>query len=117
MIFARLPNLPCYRQTNTGNFSIGTATINVANARMVRQVQITTSSSNVVYLKHRTDSYIKDFRPNVTTQGQPEFYATKKATTSGIQVLVSPVPSATLAYEIDFIGLETGLSDTNANSW
>ena len=35
MIFARLPNLPCYRQTNTGNFSIGTATINVANARMV----------------------------------------------------------------------------------
>ena len=117
MIFARLPNLPCYRQTSTGNFSIGTATINVANARMVRQVQITTSSSNVVYLKHRTDSYIKDFRPNVTTQGQPEFYATKKATTSGIQVLVSPVPSATLAYEIDFIGLETGLSDSNANSW
>ena len=57
---------------------------------MVRQVQITTSSSNVVYLKHRTDSYIKDFRPNVTTQGQPEFCATKKATTSGIQVLVSP---------------------------
>ena len=41
----------------------------------------------------------------------------KKATTSGIQVLVSPVPSATLAYEIDFIGLETGLSDSNANSW
>ena len=39
MIFARLPNLPCYRQTNTGNFVIGTATINVANARMVRQVQ------------------------------------------------------------------------------
>ena len=117
MIFARLPNLPCYRQINTGNFSVGTATINVANARMIRQVQITTSSSNVVYLKHRTDSYIKDFRPNVTTQGQPEFYATKKATTSGIQVLVSPVPSATLAYEIDFIGLETGLSDSNANSW
>ena len=26
-------------------------------------------------------------------------------------MLVSPVPSATLAYEIDFIGLETGLSD------
>jgi len=117
MIFARLPNLPCYRQTNTGNFSIGTATIDVLNARMIRQVQITTASSNVVYLKHRTDSYIKDFRPNVTTQGQPEFYATKKATTSGIQVLVSPVPSATLAYEIDFIGLETGLSDSNANSW
>ena len=27
------------------------------------------------------------------------------------------MPSATLAYEIDFIGLETGLSDSNANSW
>ena len=117
MIFARLPNLPCVRQTQTGNFVIGTPTINVANARMVRQVQLTTASSNVVYLKHRTDSYIKDFRPNVSTQGQPEFYATKKATTSGIQVLVSPVPSATLAFEVDFIGLETGLSVSNSNSW
>ena len=117
MIFARLPNLPCFRQTQTGNFVIGTPTINVANARMVRQVQLTTASSNVVYLKHRTDSYIKDFRPNVSTQGQPEFYATKKATTSGIQVLVSPVPSATLAFEVDFIGLETGLSVSNSNSW
>ena len=29
-------------------------------------IQIKGSSSNVVYLKHRTDSYIKDFRPNVT---------------------------------------------------
>ena len=117
MIFSRLPNLPCYRQTKTGNFVIGTATIDVLDARMVRQMQITTSSNNVVYLKHRTDSYIKDFRPNVSTQGQPEFYATKKATTSGIQVLVSPVPSATLAFEVDFIGLETGLSVSNSNSW
>lgn len=117
MIFARLPNLPCYRQTLSGNFVIGTATVDVVDARMVRQVQITDSSSNVIYLKHRTDSYIKDFRPNVTTQGQPEFYSTKKATTSGVQILVSPVPSATLAYEVDFIGLETGLSDSNSNSW
>ena len=117
MIFSRLPNLPCYRQTKTGNFVIGTATIDVLDARMVRQMQITTSSNNVVYLKHRTDSYIKDFRPNVSTQGQPEFYATKKATTSGIQILVSPVPSATLAFEVDFIGLETGLSVSNSNSW
>ena len=35
----------------------------------------------------------------------------------GIQILVSPVPSATLSYEVDFIGLETGLSVNNANSW
>ena len=34
MIFAKdCLILFCYRQTNTGNFSIGTATINVANAR------------------------------------------------------------------------------------
>ena len=117
MIFARLPNLPCYRQTKTGNFVIGTATIDVLDARMIRQVYYTASYGDCIFLKHRTDSYIKDFRPNVSTQGDPEFYTTKKATTSGIQILVSPVTSATLAYEIDFIGLETGLSDSNSNSW
>mgnify|MGYP001162780407 FL=1 len=117
MIFSRLPNLPCFRQTLSSNFVIGTATYDVANARMIRQVQFTNSSSNVIFLKHRTDSYIRDFSPNVTTQGDPEFYATKNATTSGIQILVSPVPSATLSYEVDFIGLETGLSANNANSW
>ena len=122
MIFARLPNLPCYRQTNTGNFSIGTATINVANARMIRQVEIRTVTAGgiqdkIIYLKHRTDSYINDFEPNVINLSTPEFYATKKATTSGIQIQVRPVPSATLQYRIDFIGLETGLSTTNANSW
>ena len=117
MIFARLPNLPCYRQTNTGNFVIGTATYNVPNARMIRQMQITISSGDIIYLKHRTDSYIKQVNTNPTGQGQPEYYATKTATTSGIQVIVSQVPSSALAYEIDFIGLETGLSATNANSW
>ena len=117
MIFARLPNLPCYRQTNTGNFVVGTATYNVPNARMIRQMQITISSGDIIFLKHRTDSYIKEVNKNPTGQWQPEYYATKTATTSGIQVIVSQVPSSALAYEIDFIGLETGLSATNANSW
>ena len=117
MIFARLPNLPCYRKTLTGNFVIGTNEYDVANARMIRQVAVTKANNDVIFLKHRIDSYLRDYVPNASTQGEPFMYATKKATTSGIKILIGPVPSATLAYEIDFIGLETGLSSSNANSW
>ena len=117
MIFARLPNLPCYRKQLAGNFVIGTKEYDVANARMIRQIAVTKANSDVIYLKHRVDSYLRDYVPNATTQGEPFMYATKKATTSGIKILIGPVPSATLAYEIDFIGLETGLSVSNANNW
>ena len=117
MIFSRLPNLPCYRKQITGNFVIGTKEYDVANARMIRQIAITEASGDVTYLKHRIDSYLRDYVPNATTAGVPFMYATKNASTSGIKVLIGPSPSATLAYEIDFIGLETGLSPTNANNW
>ena len=117
MIFARLPNLPCYRKEITGNFIIGTKEYDVPNARMIRQVAVTRGDSDVIYLKHRVDSYLRDYIPNASTTGVPFMYATKKATTSGIKLLIGPSPSATLAYEIDFIGLETGLSATNANNW
>jgi len=117
MIFARLPNLPCYRKQKTGNFIIGTKEYDVVNARMIRQIAVTEASGDVTYLKHRIDSYLRDYVPNATTTGVPFMYATKNASTSGIKVLIGPSPSATLAYEIDFIGLETGLSPTNANNW
>ena len=84
---------------------------------MIRQVAVTRGDSDVIYLKHRIDSYLRDYIPNASTTGVPFMYATKKATTSGIKLLIGPSPSATLAYEIDFIGLETGLSATNANNW
>ena len=117
MIFSRLPNLPCYRKELTGNFVIGTKEYNVANARMIRQIAVTKADSDVIYLKHRIDSYLRDYVPRASTAGEPFMYATKNATTAGIKVLIGPSPSATLAYEIDFIGLETGLSPNNANNW
>ena len=117
MIFGRLPNLPCYRKKQSGNLVIGTKEYSVADARMIRQVAVTKADSDVVYLKHRIDSYLRDYTPNASTSGIPFMYATRDATTAGIRVLLAPSPSATLAYEIDFIGLETGLSPTNANSW
>jgi len=117
MIFQRLPSLPCFRQTRTNNFVVGEADVEIPSARMIRQFAITNSSSNVIFLDHRVDSYLRDYVPNATTTGVPFMYATKSASTSGIKVLIGPVPSATLAYEIDFIGLETGLSPANANNW
>ena len=116
MIFQRLPNLPCFRQQSTGNLVIGTADYTVATARMIRQVSVT-SSSNVSFLNHKIDSYLRDFHPNSSTTGTPIMYSTKDSGTGGIVITLAPTPSATLAFQVDFIAPETGLSSTNANSW
>jgi hypothetical protein len=116
MIFQRLPNLPCFRQTTTANLVAGTTDYVVASARMIRQVSVT--SSNIAsYLDHRVDSYLKDYWPNATTQGTPKFYSTKSATTTGTTITIAPTPNAADTYQVDFIAPETGLSSTNSNSW
>jgi hypothetical protein len=112
-----LPNLPCFRKVTTGNFVIGTFDYTVATARMIRQVSVTDSSSNVNYLNHRVDSYLRDYWPNSATTGTPIMYSTKNATISGTVITLAPTPSATLAYQVDFIAPETGLSSSNANTW
>ena len=116
LIFQRLPNLPCFRNTTSGTLSVGTFEYTVATARMIRQVSVT-SSSNVSFLNHKIDSYLRDFHPNSSTTGTPIMYSTKDSSTSGIVITLAPTPSATLAYQVDFIAPETGLSSTNANSW
>jgi hypothetical protein len=116
LIFQRLPSLPCFRNITTGTLVVGTSEYTVANARMIRQVSVT-SSSNVLYLNHKIDSYLKDYWPNSSTTGTPIMYSTKNSSTSGIVITLAPTPSATLAYQVDFIAPETGLSSSNANSW
>ena len=78
MIFQRLPSLPCYRKITTGSLVVGTFDYDVADARMIRQVSIT-NSSNVEYLDHRIDSYLRDYWPNSATTGKPIMYSTKDA--------------------------------------
>ena len=117
MVFQRLANLPCFRKITTANLVIGTFDYTVAPARMIRQVSVTDSSSNVNYLNHRLDSYLRDYWPNSSTSGTPVMYSTKNAGTSGTVITVAPTPSATLAYQVDFIAPETGLSSSNANTW
>ena len=117
MVFQRLPNLPCFRKVTTGNLVIGTFEYTVASSRMIRQVSVIDSSSNVNYLNHRVDSYLRDYWPNSSTTGTPIMYSTKNATTSGTVVTLAPTPSATLAYQADFIAPETGLSSSNENTW
>jgi len=117
MIFQRLPSLPCFRDVTTGNLVVGTFDYTVPTARMIRQVSITDASSNIIYLNHRIDSYLRDYHPNSSTTSTPEMYSTKSATTSGIVITIAPTPSATLAYQADYIAPETGLSSSNATSW
>jgi len=116
MIFQRLPNLPCFRKTTSANLVVGTKDYVVVSARMIRQVSVI--SSNILsYLDHRVDSYLRDYWPNLTTQGTPKFYSTKSANTSGTTITIAPTPNAADTYQVDFIAPETGLSSTNSNSW
>ena len=116
MIFQRLPNLPCFRKTVTGSMVAGTADYTVPSARMIRQVSVI--SSNVVsYLNHRVDSYIRDYWPNATTQGDPIMYSTKNAGIAGTVVTFAPTPDSTDSYQVDYIAPEEGLSSSNANNW
>ena len=116
MIFQRLPNLPCFRLTTSANMVAGTFDYTVASARMIRQVSVIISS-NVSYLDHRIDSYLRDYWPNSATQGVPEFYSTKTAGTAGTVITLAPTPNSTDTYQVDFIAPETGLSSSNANNW
>ena len=116
MIFQRLPNLPCFRKTVTGSMVAGTADYTVPSARMIRQVSVI--SSNVAsYLNHRVDSYIRDYWPNATTQGDPIMYSTKNAGIAGTVVTFAPTPDSTDSYQVDYIAPEEGLSSSNANNW
>ena len=116
MIFQRLPNLPCFRLTTSANMVAGTFDYTVASARMIRQVSVTISS-NVSYLDHRIDSYLRDYWPNSATQGVPEFYSTKTAGTAGTVITLAPTPNSTDTYQVDYIAPEAGLSSSNANNW
>jgi len=117
MIYQRLPNLPAYRGSASGTLVVGTSQYTVTTARMIRQISITNSSSNVVYLDHRIDSYLRDYWPNASTTGTPRIYSTDSASTSGTVFTLAPTPSATLAYKVDYIAPETGLSSSNTTSW
>jgi hypothetical protein len=123
MIFQRLPNLPCFRQTTTANLVAGTTDYVVTGARMIRQVSII--SSNVVsYLDHRVDSYLRDYWPNATTQDTPKFYSTKSASGtsgtlggSGTTITIAPTPNAADTYQVDYIAPGIGISSLNPNTW
>jgi len=117
MVFQRLANLPCFRKITTANLVVGTFDYTVASASMIRQVSVTDSNGNIIYLNHRVDSYLRDYWPKSATTGQPIMYSTKNAGNSGTVITLAPTPSATLAYQVDFIAPEAGLSSSNANTW
>ena len=117
MIFQRLPSLPCFRGSASGTLVVGTSEYTIPTARMIRQVSVTDSSSNVIYLNHRIDSYVRDYWPNAATTETPEMYSTNSSGVAGTVVMLAPTPDATLAYKVDYIAPETGLSSSNTTSW
>lgn len=116
MIFQRLPNLPAFRQSATGTLADGTASYAITNARIIRNVGVTVSS-NVTYLDHRVDSYLRDYWPNSSTTGQPIMYSTDSASASGTTITLAPTPNSNYSYEVEFSAPATGLSSGNTTSW
>ena len=116
MIFQRLPNLPVFRQSSTGTLSNGTASYTISTARLIRNVSITVSS-NIKFLEHRVDSYLRDFAPNSSTTGEPLMYSTDTASTSGTTITLAPTPDSNYSFEVEFIAPVTGLSSSNTTSW
>ena len=116
MIFQRMPNLPAFRQSATGTLADGTASYTISNARIIRNVGVTVSS-NVTYLDHRVDSYLRDYWPNASTTGQPIMYSTDSASASGTTITLAPTPNSNYSYEVEFSAPATGLSSGNTTSW
>ena len=116
MIFQRLPNLPSFRQSAPGTLADGTASYTISNARIIRNVGVTVSS-NVTYLDHRVDSYLRDYWPNASTTGQPIMYSTDSASASGTTITLAPTPNSNYSYEVEFSAPATGLSSGNTTSW
>ena len=129
MIFQRLPNLPCFRQSVTKNLSTGQPQYTISDARMIRQVAYVTysasSNGTYSYLDHRVDSYVRDYWPNPLTYDialVPTMYSTNSAGTNGTVIMLAPTPAiqasdAENTIQVDFIAPETGLSSGNANTW
>ena len=124
MVFQRLPNLPCFRDTFEGTLIVGQADYRpitgLGDPRMIRQVAIV-SSGNVIYLDHRIDSYLRDYWPNSSTTGTPIMYSTKNAGTSstidGTTITLAPTPSAALSYQVDYISSGNHLSSSVSDTW
>ena len=129
MIFQRLPNLPCFRQSVTKNLSTAQPQYTIADARMIRQVAYVTYSAGAngtySYLDHRIDSYVRDYWPNPLTYDNalvPTMYSTNSAGTTGTVIMLAPTPAiqasdAENTIQVDYIAPEAGLSSSNANNW
>ena len=128
MIFQRLPNLPCFRNTTSFVFVAGTSEYIVPAVgaladpvpRMIRQVSFT-SSGSLSYMNHKIDSYLRDYWPDSTVTGTPEMYATKTASTGGTTIIVAPTPGLQAAQDfcsVDYIAPPLqGISSLNPNTW
>ena len=129
MIFQRLPNLPCFRQSVTKKLSTDQPQYTIADARMIRQVAYVTysasSNGTYSYLDHRVDSYVRDYWPNPLTSDialVPTMYSTNSAGTNGTVIMLAPTPAiqasdAENTIQVDYIAPETGLSSGNTNTW
>ena len=129
MIFQRLPNLPCFRQSVTKNLSTAQPEYTIANARMIRQVAYVTNSASAngtySYLDHRVDSYVRDYWPNPLTYDQsliPIMYSTNSAGTAGTVITLAPTPAiqasdAENTIQVDYIAPAAGLTSSNTTTW
>ena len=112
-IFKDVPNLPPFRTTGTGSMVVGTATVaKPTDTRIIRQMSYVNGSSQEVFLLRRTDSFVKQYWPTVSSTSTPKFFAEDDEGT----LRIAPTPDDTYAYTVYILKKPTGMSSGNTTT-
>lgn len=81
--------------------------------RLAYNAFITTSSGQEIYLKKKTDDYIKDYWPIASSVGTPKYYGEYNQ----LYWIVAPTPDTPLLMTVSYFGYPAPLTDTNQTNY
>jgi hypothetical protein len=113
-LFLDIPDLLSYKATETGSLTESSRVLTPAETaiRIVKSLAITVSSK-FVFLTQKKEEYIDDYWPNVSTEGQPKFFARLNET----QIIVAPTPDSAYAYTLRHLRVPARLTSGNTSTF
>lgn len=81
--------------------------------RFTRDLRVTTSTGSITILEKKTNDYLRDYWPTVTSVGTPKYYADDNNTT----FILAPTPASAYTITCQYIGQETHLSASNQTNY
>jgi hypothetical protein len=101
-------------KTQTASISAGTALVSLPSdfsAFISFSVNTNPSSSSYIFLQEKTQDFLREAFPIQTTQGVPRYYCIEIASSSsGTQLRISPPPSETYEYQLNYLGKPTSIT-------